>query len=233
MRIVVLVAGPGQKRVRIHQCTDDSLVSVAELALIVDDALAFEARRVLGEEPGLIDRERNGLVDAPVAQKCLVLGPDLEVVGAVTGRGMNEARTGVLGDVIARKKRHLEAIGFAVAQRMGEGRPFECTPGNVTHPSPFVDPRRTSDRLGKCVRHDELFSGLGPIVLGRLRDLVEAVTDVFGKRHGSVSGNCPRRGCPDHNGCADEHFGHSGRLLMTQIGNRTEIADVDRWPRII
>ncbi len=45
--------------------------------------------------------------------------PDLIVVGAVAGGGVDEARAGVLGDVVARQHRHGEAIvGVERGQRV-------------------------------------------------------------------------------------------------------------------
>ncbi len=57
MRIIVLVAGAGDERIGIGERRDHGEIGIAELALVVDDALALEARRVLGEEAGLIDGE--------------------------------------------------------------------------------------------------------------------------------------------------------------------------------
>ena len=48
----------------LHQRVDDGLVGVALVALVVDDALALEARRVLGEAPVAVDGEGDGGVDA-------------------------------------------------------------------------------------------------------------------------------------------------------------------------
>ena len=64
MRVVVLVARPRDQRAGLGQRRDHREIGVAELALVVDHALAFEARRVLGEEAGLVDGEGDLGVDA-------------------------------------------------------------------------------------------------------------------------------------------------------------------------
>jgi hypothetical protein len=53
----VLVAGAGDQGIRLDQLLDHRLVGVAELAFVVDDALAFEAWCILGEEAVGIDGE--------------------------------------------------------------------------------------------------------------------------------------------------------------------------------
>ncbi len=125
MRIVVLVARAGDQRACLDQRLDHRLVGVAELALVVDHALAVEARRVLGEEAGLVDGEGDLGVDAARFERGAVLFPDLEVLGAVAGRGMHEARAGVLGDMLAGEQRHVEIVAAArcsgcAAQDAGE-----------------------------------------------------------------------------------------------------------------
>jgi hypothetical protein len=65
MRILVLEAAAGEQHVAaLDQRLDDALVGVALLAVVVDDARAIEAGRVLGVEAGVIDGERDRGVDA-------------------------------------------------------------------------------------------------------------------------------------------------------------------------
>ncbi len=65
MRIGVLQPAARKQRVALDQFLDDRLVGVALLAIVVDDArrpalaVRAEARRVLGEEAGIVDRERD------------------------------------------------------------------------------------------------------------------------------------------------------------------------------
>ncbi len=108
MWVVVLVARAGDQRAGLGERRNHREIGVAELALVVDHALALEARRVLGEEAGLVDGEGDGRVDAARFERGALAFPDLEVLGAVTGRGMDEARAGVLGHLLAGEQRHVE-----------------------------------------------------------------------------------------------------------------------------
>ncbi len=95
-------AGVGQR-------LDHRLVGVALLALVGEHALALETGRLLGEEAIGVDGERDLRLDAARGECALVRGPDVEVVAAVAGRGMNEAGAVLVGDVIAIEERHFES----------------------------------------------------------------------------------------------------------------------------
>ncbi len=109
MRIIVLVAGARDQRVGIGERRDHREIGIAELALVVDDALALEARRLLGEEASLVDGEGNRWCRrrAPRVQSDW-FRPDLVVFDAMSGRRMHETRAGVLGDMLAGEQRHVE-----------------------------------------------------------------------------------------------------------------------------
>ena len=94
----------------IGQGFDDRIVGVALFALVGKDARAGKSGRLLGEAAVGIDGVRNGRVDAAFGELHSVRGPHVEVLAAVPRRGMNEARAGVLGDVIGGKKRHRKFV---------------------------------------------------------------------------------------------------------------------------
>ena len=108
-----------EQRVALDQLVDDRLVGVALLAVVVDDArrpafaVRAEARRVLGEEAGIVDGERDGGVDAALAQLGRRIRPGVEVLAAVAGRGVDEAGAGIVGDMVAGEHRHGEFIAAA------------------------------------------------------------------------------------------------------------------------
>ena len=106
------VAGGGER-------LDDGLVGVALLALVVDDALALEAGGMRGERAVLIDGVGNRRIDAARFECARIRGPDFEVLAAVARRGVDEARAGVVGDVIAGEERHIEVVA-ALALRADE-----------------------------------------------------------------------------------------------------------------
>ena len=64
MRILMLQAAARDDIAGLDQRLDHRLVGVALLALVIDDALAREARRSVGERAVFIDGVRDGRVDA-------------------------------------------------------------------------------------------------------------------------------------------------------------------------
>ncbi len=196
MRVVVLQARARDQRAGIAQGRDHGLVGVAELALVVNHALAFEAGRVLGEEAGLIDRERDFGGDAARFERAAMLLEDFEVLGAVAGRGVDETRAGVGRDVRAGEQRHVEIVATP-AQGVGERQGFERRCRQTRQAPPAGHARRGEHVLRQAVGKDQPVADLGPVVVGRLRDLVEAVIDVLREGDGAVAGNRPRRRRPD------------------------------------
>ena len=110
MRILMLEPAARDQHAGFDQRLDHRLVGVALLALVGEDALAGEARRLLGEAAVGIDGVGNGGVDAARCQLARIRGPDIEVLAAVAGRGVHEAGAGIVGDVIAGKQRHCEIV---------------------------------------------------------------------------------------------------------------------------
>ena len=98
------------------QRVDHTLVGVALLALVVDDARgsAFrvrpEARRVFRIEAVVVDGEGDRRVDAARFQIAAQAHPRVEILAAMAGRGMNEAGAGIVGDVIAGDQRDGEVV---------------------------------------------------------------------------------------------------------------------------
>ena len=80
---------------RVHHHFVGGTIFAEVFALELQDFETLETWRLFGETPLFVDGER----DALLAE---MLRPDDEVVGAVTRRGVHEARTRVVGDVIAR-----------------------------------------------------------------------------------------------------------------------------------
>ncbi len=172
MRIVVLMPRARDQRTGLGQGGDHGEIGIAELALVVDHALAFEARRVLGEEAGLVDGEGDDGVDAARFECGPIVLPHLEILGAVARRGMNEASAGVFGDMLAGEQRHVEIVA-AAAQRVGRRGNF----GWLNFAAAFERgyPRGVHHALSQSVRQQEQVALLGPVVLGRFRHLVQAV----------------------------------------------------------
>ena len=115
----MLVARTGEQHAGVFQRGDHGLIGVAELALVVDDPLALEARRVLGEKPA------SSTVKGILVSICRSLRagarllPDLEVLGAVARSGVDEAGAGILGDMLAGQQRHVEIVAYRLERVRG------------------------------------------------------------------------------------------------------------------
>ena len=119
MRILVLHPAARDHGAALGQRRDDAVVGVALLAVVVDDARALEAGGGGGVEAGIVDDVGDGGVDAALGEHAAGIHPDAEVVEAVAGRGVDEAGTGVVGDVLAIEQRDFELVAASqAAQRM-------------------------------------------------------------------------------------------------------------------
>ena len=101
-----------------NQRIDDGFVGVAGFALVGDDALALEARRLIGEGAVLVDRVGNAGVDAALLKQPGARSPELEVLAPMARRGMDEACARVFRDMVAVEQRNDEAVAVRV-ERMG------------------------------------------------------------------------------------------------------------------
>src|SRR4051794_5228068 len=104
MWILVFQPSAREQRATLNQSLDHGLICVALFALVVDDALAGEAGGLFGEGAVLVHGVGNGRVNAAMPELAGISRPYFEVLAAVTGRGMNEPGTGILGHVIAGEK---------------------------------------------------------------------------------------------------------------------------------
>ncbi len=154
-----------QQHAGLDQRLDHGLVGVALLALVVDDALAGEARRVIGEGAVLVDGVGDGGVDAALLEFARIRHPDVEVLAAVAGRGVHEAGAGVVGDVVAGEQRHGEFIAAADAlQRMGAFDRVERVGRQVAHLLVGRDARLLEHAFGQRIGQDQQIAVLRPVV---------------------------------------------------------------------
>ena len=109
----------------VDQGLDDRLVRIALFALVVDDPLALEARGFARESAVFVDGLRNSEIDSPRREAAGARSPELEVLSAVTGRSVDEAGSGVVGDVIAGEERDVESVSA--------GQPVERMPTACRH----------------------------------------------------------------------------------------------------
>ena len=177
------------------QRLDHRLVGVALLAFVVDDALAGEAGRGLGEGAVFVDGVGDGCVDAARFKRRRIGSPDLEVFATMAGRGVHEACAGVVGDVIASEQRHMEIIAaLNLVKRMCAA----ACPAihQLERHRPLFKRQSTfaclHDFGSKFVGEHKQVADFRPIVRRRFRDFVEAVS-IFGEKliarfPGSVQG---------------------------------------------
>ena len=119
MRVLVLELAARDQRAGGDQRVDDGLVGVAWLAFVGEHALALEARRFRGEGAVLVDGVGNARVDMALGKQSPARHPQLEVLAAMAGRGVDEAGARVVGDVIAGEQRDGESHSPA---RLADGR---------------------------------------------------------------------------------------------------------------
>src|SRR5262245_61411756 len=133
-----MVQAPARdQRLGLDQRLDDRIVGVPLVALIVDDALALEARRFPGEAPVAVDGEGDRGVDAAPLQLRRVLHPDVKILAAVAWGGMHEARAVLIGDVVTGEEGDPELIAYP-PQRMHAFQLGEICPRYVANTSVAV-----------------------------------------------------------------------------------------------
>src|SRR5690348_12030321 len=100
MRILVLETPARDEHVRLDQGLDHRLVGIALLAFVIDDTLSGKPGRGLGEGAIFIYGVGNCRVDAALFECGTARGPDLKVLTAMPGRGVDEAGAGIVGHML-------------------------------------------------------------------------------------------------------------------------------------
>ena len=199
MRILVFEAAARQQHAGPDQRLDHGLVGVALLALVVDDAFSRKARGLIGQRAVLVDGVGDGGGDAACLQSARARRPDIEILAAVAGRGMDEAGAGVGGDVVAFEQRHAEFITAGeAAKRMRALHRRQRACRQVADLVVAGDAGLLEHRFGERVGQDQQIARFRPVVRGRLGDAIEPVGDFRREADGAVARQRPRRGGPDH-----------------------------------
>ncbi len=176
MRILMLEPAARQQHAGIDQRLDHGLVGVALFALVVDDAFSGEARRMIGEGAVLVDGVGDRGVDAARFERARIRHPDIEVLAAVAGCGVDEAGAGVVGDVIAFEQRHAKFVTAGKAlKRMRAFHGRERGRRHVADPLIAGHARLLEHRFGERVGQDQEIAGLRPVVRRRVGDAIKAV----------------------------------------------------------
>ncbi len=223
MRILVLQPAAGDDLVGGDQRLDDDVIGIAVLALVVHHAVAGEQRHMVVIAPVRADGVRH------LAE--LFRHEEIEVVGAVARRQMDEAGAGVVGDEVARHHRHreVEIVPLAPSTPRSGCAQTRCVGSTSARRSKRGDARRLEHVGGELVGEDEMLADLGPIVVRRLGHLIDAIGDVRREGDGAVAGDGPGRRRPDDDGGA-----LIGREQMDVVGGfrRLEAGGIAAMGRI-
>ena len=149
---------------------------------------------------------------------------ELEVVGAVRGRDVHEARAFLGADEITRKQRHREVVALAV-QGVTQDRSGKIAAGDVGHRAMAADPRLSGHLIDQARREHKPFADIGERAVGDRGHLDHPVLDVLAIRDRAVAGHGPGRGGPDQ----DRGAGERGMRGLDH-GKRTIIV-VEVWSR--
>jgi len=156
MRIAVLQPPAGQEVSGLDQLVHHRAVGRAEpaglLALGLQHLQPAEQRDVLVIGAVLVDRL--GDLPMPVRQ------PEQIIVLAVSGRGVDKACAGLVGDVVALEQGNGELIAaIEIGQRVGADH---ATGIDRLDPVPIGDFCRDANLLGQLVGDDQPVAGPGP-----------------------------------------------------------------------
>ena len=110
MRVLMLEPPARDQHAGVGQSFDHCLVGVALFAFVREHALTSKSRSLFGEAAIGIDSIGNCRIDAARGEFARMGGPDVKIFAAMSRRGVDKSSTGILGDMIAGKQRHLEIV---------------------------------------------------------------------------------------------------------------------------
>ena len=182
----------------LDQLGDHGVVGFAFLSFAVKDLKACEKRH-MGQEFRFLAHIVGHAVDPVARNKGFI------VVGTVAGRGVDKARTRVIGHVIAVDHRNVvvpEAIGaVGTVERVLTDQPGQLICCYVAHAGVFGHAGLAQRVLGQRIGEDVELTRCGPaFFLGRV-NAVETIGNLVVIRDGLVRRDRPRSGGPDHDTC--------------------------------
>ena len=175
MRVLVAQFSFGKQPVGLHQRPDDGTIGRPILALIVKHARAGKYRHIVVVNACFIDGE--GHIEP-------VFHAQFKIVLTVARRDMNQPCAGFVGHKITSQQRHLKIIAL-FGQRVFAGQRARV---NVLQARVCFNAGGLHNLVGKAVAQHQLV----------VASLVNAIRQIFGKGHGAVAGQCPRRCRPDN-----------------------------------
>src|ERR1700730_1142364 len=101
MRVLMLEPALGDQHTGLGQGSNHGSVSITFFTLVVDHTLASETRSLIGERAVFIDRIGDRSVDAAGLKFASIGHPDIEILAAMTWRGVHETGAGIVGHVLS------------------------------------------------------------------------------------------------------------------------------------
>ncbi len=154
----------------VHQCLDDRLVGVAFLTFVIDDALTDKPRRRLRKSAILVDGVGNSRIDPAILQFDFVRDPYLEVVPAVSWRGVHKSGPVLVGDMVAGQQGHEEVITARTLQWMVTSHAAKHASIDGSHFFKSRDARLLENGLGQLVGENKEIVIFHPVVGRRVND---------------------------------------------------------------
>ncbi len=173
---------------------DHRLVGVAGLAVRPIDRAAGEQRHPRQIDPVRPDRVRHR---QPIGLA------ELEIVGAMAWRDVDEAGALVGGDKARRQQRHLELVALA-PERVARDGPGEGGAGKALDQRIGLDPAAGGDRLGQRCGDEQDLARPRPAAFGGPVDPHRRVFERRAERDRAVAGQGPRRRRPDQRRRVDQ-----------------------------
>ncbi len=147
------------------------------------------------------EQRQLGRVEAVLADRVrhleAVPRAELEIVGAVRGRDVHEARALLGGDEIGRQHRPLDLVAAAV-QRMAHDRAGKLGAFQLGDDASAHDPGRARDLVLQRGGDQQPLADARERALARLLDLEHPVVELVAIGHGAVARDGPGRRGPDH-----------------------------------
>jgi len=112
VRVLVLETTARDDHTSFNQSLDHRLVGIPLFTLVIDDALASEPRRSLGQCAIFIDSVRNCGVDAFSSNLSTLGGPDFEIIPAMSWRRVNKPRASIISHVLSIEHRHSKRVSI-------------------------------------------------------------------------------------------------------------------------
>ncbi len=190
VRILMLQPPARDEIARRDKRLDHRVIGVALVALLGKHALAGKAGRLVGVEAVGVDRIGDARVDAALGEHAPARHPYVEVLAAMSGRRVDEARSRVVGDVVAVEQRHREIIA-EMCERMRGDEAGELLRRHVAQTLESFHLGGFEHIFGELVGEHIGRADFRPIILGRRGHAIEAISNLVRIRDRAIARQRP------------------------------------------